>query len=251
MRSRSSLVLVAIAAAALGLVACGHSDNPASPSGSGGVTLEGVLLSEGAAFTASDDDGSGSSGGPITVEVVGTGLSVTISGNGTFKIEDIPEGGITLRFLQDGVELAVINIPYAAEGTIVKIVVKKEGEIIVLVDLDMDDDDDDNDDDPDSGTTGSCMIDGGRVGDRIELEGNVHSGEGKVFDLSTNRAPQPVDIDARNAEFKCNGNTQGDKDECWQAVEPGAKVHVRGTLEKCGTGDAEVTATQVKVQKAA
>jgi hypothetical protein len=240
------LSLVVVAGLALGLMACGG-DSPSSPSETGGVTIEGVLLSDAASVTASSSDNA--SDGPITVEVVGTGLIVTISGNGTFKIEDIPVGGITLLFTQGGEELLRLNIPDAAEGTTVKIVVRKKGEVIVLVDLDMDDDDDDDSDD--DSTSSSCMIDGGRVGDRIELEGNVQSAGGKVFDLSTNRAPRAVHVDAENAEFKCNGKTQGDHDECWEAVEQGAKVHVRGTLDSCTTDAAEVTATQVKVQKAA
>jgi hypothetical protein len=242
-------LLLLVAGAALGLVACG-SDNPASPSGSGGVTLEGVLLGEGAAFTASDDEGSDPSGGPITVEIVGTDLSVTISGNGTFKIDEIPVGGITVRFSQDGSVLAEFNIPYAAEGTTVKIVVKKEGAAIVLVDLDMDDDDDDGDD-PDDATNASCVVNGGRENDRVELEGTVSSlTDGTNFFLDTNRSSQPVHVLAEQGDYRCNGNTAGDG-ECWDAAGPGARVHVRGTLTTCTANEAEVTATEVKVQKAA
>jgi hypothetical protein len=245
---RNLLLLIGVAAAASTLVACG-SDNPASPSASGSVTLEGVLLGEGAAFTASDDDGSGDSNdGPITVEIVGTELSVTISGNGTFKIDEIPEGGITVRFTQDGDVLAEFSIPYAAEGTTVKIVVRKQGAAIVLVDLDMEDDDDG--DDPDDTTGASCVVNGGRQGDRIELEGNVASVEGTDFDLDTNRSSQPVHVLAEQGDYRCNGNTAGDG-ECWEAAGPGAKVHVRGTLTTCTANEAEVTATEVKVQKAA
>jgi hypothetical protein len=251
---RGILLVLAVSVATLGLVACG-SDTPASPSGSGSVTLEGVLLGEGAAFTASDDDGASSSDGPVVVEIVGTDLSVTISGNGTFKIEEIPEGGITVRFTQDGVVLAEFGVPYAAEGTTVKIVVKKEGQVIVLVDLEMDTDDDDGDsdddgDDPDDATSASCVVDGGRQDDRIELEGNVVSGHGTDFNLATNRSSVAVHVLAEEAEFKCNGNTAGG-DPCPDAVQEGAKVHVRGTLTTCTSSEATVTATQVKVQKAA
>ena len=52
MHGRNSFLIVAVAAAALALAACGDS-NPASPSGTGGVTVKGVLLGEGAAFTLS------------------------------------------------------------------------------------------------------------------------------------------------------------------------------------------------------
>ena len=43
MHGRNSLLIVAVAAAALALAACGDS-NPASPSGTGSVTVKGVLL---------------------------------------------------------------------------------------------------------------------------------------------------------------------------------------------------------------
>jgi major membrane immunogen (membrane-anchored lipoprotein) len=152
MRGRNSLLIVAVAAAALALAACGDS-NPASPSGTGGVTVKGVLLGEGAAFTASS--AAGSSAGPITVVVEGTSISVTISGNGTFELEDVPAGDLTLIFLQDGEEIGRIEIK-AEDGVEVDILVKIVDSKIVLMKIDFDDEDNDDGDDGDGSKVTVC-----------------------------------------------------------------------------------------------
>jgi hypothetical protein len=139
------LNLSIVAAVVGGLVATGcGSDNPAGASGTGGVTVQGVLLSEDATFGALS--GASSSSGPITVMVEGTSISVTISGNGTFKLEDVPAGDFTLIFLQDGVEIGRIEI--TAEGAaVVDIVVKVVDSEIVLIKVHFEGEDDDDDDD--------------------------------------------------------------------------------------------------------
>lgn len=254
MHARARLLISVVAAAALALAACGDG-NPASPSGAGGVTVEGVLLGQGTSFTSSAAGSASASDGPITVEVLGTDISVTISGNGTFMIESIPLETFTLVFSQNGEEKGRIQIS-AVGGAKVKIVVKEEGSVIVLVDLKLDGDGDDGDgdgDDDTSGTTGqACMIDGGRVNERIELEGNVTDGNSEAFTMTTQggRGSGSIEVDASGASFKCNGNTAGGGD-CPDAVKKGAKVHVRGRLDTCTQDKAEVTATEVKVQKAA
>ncbi len=146
---KSSFLIVAVAAAGLALAACGDS-NPSSPSGTGGVVVRGVLLGEGAAFTSSSSGAASSSGGPITVMVEGTSISVTISGNGTWELEDVPAGDFTLVFIQDGQEIGRIEIT-AEDGVEVDVVVKIEDGAIVLVKLEFDDDDDDDDDGDDDG----------------------------------------------------------------------------------------------------
>ena len=148
MRGRSSLLIVAVAVAGLALAACGDG-NPASPSGTGGVTVKGVLLGEGAAFTASS--AAGSSAGPITVEVEGTSISVEISGNGLWVIEDAPARDFTLVFLRDGVEIGRIEVK-SGDAAEVDIIVKIVDSEVVLIKIDFDGDDgDDDDDDGDSG----------------------------------------------------------------------------------------------------
>jgi len=247
MHGTRSVLILAVAALALALAACGG--NPASPSGmTGGVAVRGVLLGEGAAVGASSVRASSSSGSQITVTVEGNpSLTTTISGNGTFELEGVPAGTFTLTFTKDGVVIGTVTIT-AGDGVEVKIVVKMEGAVIVLVDLELEDNDD-NDDNDDANKT--CLIEGGRVGDRIELEGKVASGGGTGFEMTTqgNRAHGTVDVSASGASFRCNGNESGAV--CTAAVKPGAQVHVRGTLTTCTVEDALVTATEVRVQKAA
>ena len=244
MHGTRSVLILAVAALALALAACG--ENPASPSGTtGGVAVRGVLLGEGAAVGASSVRASSSSGSQITVTIEGNpSLTTTISGNGTFELEGVPAGTFTLTFTRDGVVIGTVTIT-AGDGVEVKIVVKMEGAVVVLVDLELED----NDDNDDANKT--CLIEGGRVGDRIELEGKVASGGGTGFEMTTqgNRAHGPVDVSASGASFRCNGNERGAV--CTAAVKPGAQVHVRGTLTTCTLEEASVTATEVRVQKAA
>jgi hypothetical protein len=244
MSHRSSRPMAFVVAGALGLLACGDG-GPAAPSGAEeGVTVRGVLLGEGAAFTASSAARSG--GGPITVAVKGTSISVTISGNGTFEIEDIPAGPFVLLFLQGDVELGRISMT-AVDGAVIKIVVKKRGAVIVLVEMKLDDDQ------TAGNASTACLISGGRVGGLIELEGNVVSGDSTGFTMTTEggRASDRIDVDTNggSVSFKCNGNTAVNGD-CPAAVQEGAKVHVRGTLNECDSSGAVVAATEVKVQKA-
>jgi hypothetical protein len=58
-----------------------------------------------------------------------------------------------------------------------------------------------------------------------------------------------VEVDGSGASFTCNGNKGLPADQCKAKVTSGAKVHVRGTLEACDHLSAEVSATEVKVQK--
>ncbi len=100
----------------------------------------------------------------------------------------------------------------------------------------------------------ACMINGGRTGDGIELEGNVSSGgaAGFTMDVEGNRASGPVQIDTSGAAFECSpqsGPNAPTPAQCQASVMRGAKVHVRGTLQSCDTVAALVRASSVKVQK--
>jgi hypothetical protein len=94
-------------------------------------------------------------------------------------------------------------------------------------------------------------VNGGTVGQGIELEGNVLSGASAAVKLTANgRSSVPVDVNASSASFKCIGSAKTTSDaDCKASVKEGAKVHVRGTLMTCTSLKAEVTATEVKVQK--
>jgi len=239
---RRMLTLTVVLGATLSLLGCG-SGSPSSPSGTGGVAVRGVLLDEGAAFTASSGSTSGRHG-TIEVSIEGTTIKTTVAGNGTFEIEDMEPGTFTIVFSLDGVEIGRFTVT-AGDGVEVRIVVKLEDEVIVLVDLELSDDDDD--------ATGSktCMIEGGRAGERIELEGNVTGGDftgGFQMVAQGNRSRgREVDVmTSGGTGLKCNGKTS----DCMGSVRAGAKVHVRGNLSVCTTEHAEIEASEVKVQKA-
>lgn len=109
---------------------------------------------------------------------------------------------------------------------------------------------------PGDGNTGvsGCMINGGRVGDRIELEGDVVSGSAASFLLRVqgNRATNPVQVDAAAASFECtprSGPNAPTPAQCRASVTGGAKVHVSGTLRSCDASSALVGASTVRVQK--
>ena len=120
-RTRYLLVLVAAAA----MLRCGGGSNPASPSGSG-VKLQGVVLQNatGNASSASVSAGSATAGKIVVTVQENSSLSVTVSGNGTFEIQNLPAGGFTLIFSVNGVVVGQITITAVSEGTTIKIVVK-------------------------------------------------------------------------------------------------------------------------------
>jgi hypothetical protein len=244
MNRRALLTCVAVAAAVV-VGACGG-ESPSSPS-SGTVLVQGVVLGDGASVSAS-------SGVPIaaaknqkvTVKVDGTSITAEVSANGTFEIKDIPSGTFTLIFLVDGVEIGRVVVT-AEEGSEVKIVVQVKDSVLVLVEIKVE-----------SGSSGpgpspsptSCLVNGGRVGQGIELEGNVASGGYQLFAMSAAGATGLVDVSAAAASFRCIGGAKTPTEaECKLSVKAGAKVHVRGTLMTCSTAKAEVTASEVKVQK--
>ena len=243
---RSVLMLTAAAS----MWRCGSS--PASPSG-GGVRLQGVVLQDATAVSARAGVSAQStaSTGKIVVTVQeNPSLSVTVSGNGTFEIQGLPASGFTLVFTVNGVTVGQIAITAVAEGTTVKIVVNVSAQAVELVDMETD-----NDTGPgtapgtgDQGTK-SCMIEGGRVGAGIELEGNVDSGGSSQFKLRVNgnRSSGLVDVAASGASYKCNGNKGGS--DCKSNLKTGSMVHVGGNLTSCTTSAASVTATEVMIQK--
>jgi len=99
-------------------------------------------------------------------------------------------------------------------------------------------------DDDDDLNQGACLINGGRVGDRIELEGHVRSGVMGNFTMDVNGNRASKDVQVMGGTLKCNG-----KPGSTCTLNVGNQVHVRGTLRVCTSTDATVDATEVKVQK--
>jgi hypothetical protein len=181
----------------------------------------------------------------VTVTVAGTTITADVSANGTFELKGIPSGTFTLVFTSGGVEIGRVEIT-AADGSDVKIVVQVKNSTLVVVEITVE-----SPEPAGSPNPSACIVNGGIVGQGIELEGNVSSGTYASFEMAVNggRASGPVTVSASAAAFTCVGGAKVPTDaECRLAVVPGAKVHVRGTMMSCTTAP-HVTATEVKVQK--
>jgi hypothetical protein len=238
----------AVAVTALLAIACGG-ESPTGSSG-GGVAVQGVVMGDSASASAADTRApQAAQAKKMTVKVDGSAtLSVDVNANGTFQLTGIPAGTFTLVFLADGVEVGRVVVS-AGDGSEVKIVVQVTAGQLVVVEIKVDDGQGSNTGQPPAGST--CSVNGGTVGERIELEGNVASGNSASFDLNVNgRSGSPIKVNAASASYKCIGGAKTTSDaECKASVATGAKVHVSGTLMTCTASTAEVTATEVKVQK--
>jgi hypothetical protein len=208
--------------------------------------LQGLVLQGSSVATAQSTRPQAASGGSITVTVKEVpSITVKVSGNGTFELDGLPAGSFTLVFSVDGTVVGEIQVQVVSGATEIKIVVQiTPDRVVVLVDIKFD-----------TGTTTddnankTCLIEGGKVAQGIELEGNVASGNSSAFklDVNGNRSSGLVDVNASGASYKCNGQTKST--DCKATLAAGAKVHVRGTLTSCSTSAASVTATEVMVQK--
>jgi hypothetical protein len=108
---------IVLAALAVSTVACGGSmsaTGPSSLSGSGAVISGRVTMSGNAALSISTRAplalvvlpvavavpmaGGAAAGNSVTVTIVGTGASTTLDGNGSFTLDNVPPGSVTLRF---------------------------------------------------------------------------------------------------------------------------------------------------------
>jgi hypothetical protein len=236
--------LAAVAASAIALSGCGGS-SPGSPSGKG-VVLQGTVLSTTAAAGASAHAGASAATGKMVVTVQeNPSITATVSANGTFELEGLPSGTITLVFTIDGRVVGTLTLTGLGEDVEVKIVVQITPDGVVLIEIKIEGQDDDGDP---TTSPSACLIEGGRAGSNIELEGTVASGTSSLFkmDVQGNRASALVDVNSGSASFTCVGQSAAD---CKGAFKAGNKVHVRGLLTTCSTTAALVNATEVKVQK--
>jgi hypothetical protein len=230
----------------LGLTLSGCASSPTSPSSvNTGVTLHGLALGQGAAGTSS---GSGframSTSSSITVTVQeNTSIKTTISANGTFELEGLPAGTFTLVFSSNGVTLGTITITSVPTQAEINVVVQITT-AVVLVKVEI------NGTDVTDNETKTCLINGGRVNEEIELEGSVFATPATgshTFQMTVNgnRASKTVTVDTSSASFDCAGI----KGTCSAALLiKDAKIHVRGTLTSCSLTTALVKATEVKFQ---
>ncbi len=251
--------MVAVGAAALIAVACGGgSSNPGAPSGAMGVRVQGTVLGGAAATGVGALSNGPATSGPIVVTVKGMpSLSVTVSGNGTFELDDLPQGTFTLVFTRNGVTLGQVTVTGASGAATVKIVVQVNGATITLVNMEMDEPEASASPSPSprpspspSASPGMCLIDDEAVvGRGIEVEGNVASATSSAaftVDVEGERARGSVAVNAASASFVCVGDAR--TSDCKSQLKAGAQVHVQGTLTACSATSATVTASRVEIQ---
>jgi hypothetical protein len=238
--------LAALLTSSLALSGCGGS-SPSAPSGKG-VVLQGTVLSTTGTAGASARSGapSASSGKMVVTVQENPAISATVSANGTFELEGLPAGTITLVFTINGTVVGTVVITGVGTDAEVKIVVQVTADGVILIEIKIDGQDGDPTTPPD--TSSACLIEGGHAGSNIELEGTVASGTFSLFklDLQGNRANALVDVNSSAASWKCVGQSGAD---CKASFKAGNQVHVRGLLTTCTTTSALVNATEVKVQK--
>jgi hypothetical protein len=243
MRCRNLLLAWVAAAVAVVTLSCGGG-GPSSPSGAG-VDVQGVVLSGASAVVAFSGSQPAAKAQKVTVTVEGTTITAEVGADGTFVLKGVPSGDFTLVFMVDGVKIGEVPIS-APEGSEVKITVKVEASHVVLVKIRIEAPDG-------SEAPSTCVINGGQKGQGIQLEGTVTSGAWDLFNMTVNggRAGSVVAVNAAGATYRCVGGSKKDTvDECKALVATGGvKVHVGGTLTECTTTTAQVTATEVKIQK--
>ncbi len=256
---RAFPAMVVVGAAALLAMACGSgSGNPSSPSGAMGVRVQGTVLGAAAATGVTAQNNGPATSGPIVVTVKGMpSLSVTVSGNGTFELDNLPQGTFTLVFTRNGVTLGQVTVNGANAAATVKIVVQVNGATITLVNMEMDEPEASASPSPSpspkpspSASPGMCLIDDDAiVGRGIEVEGSVASAASPAaftVNFEGERARGAVAVNASSASFVCVGDSR--TSDCKSQLKAGVEVHVQGTLAACSATSATVTASQVKIQ---
>jgi hypothetical protein len=244
-----------IALLALRLAACGG--NPAGPSGD--VTLEGTVIEGqgalGQGYTAAS--GTGTAAAVITVSVAeNRDLSTTVSG-GRFSLAGLPPGSFTLVFSSNGRQVGSVPFADVAPSTALAVTVMVSSSSVSLVSEQRNGNGggQGNPNGPQVGPSpAACMINGGRPGDGIELEGRVATGAYPTFTMNVNgnRASGPVSVVAgAAATVQCSpagGPNAPTTAECQARVSGNQRIHVRGTLTSCTPTDALVTASRIIVQ---
>ena len=110
---------------AVTLTACGRS-NPAAPTDPSsppmsGATIQGTVVGASASARSAD-----STGGSMTVSVVGTNITVSVGLTGHFTITGVPSGDITLKFHGVGGD-ATLQIVQVKQGDTITITVTIQG----------------------------------------------------------------------------------------------------------------------------
>jgi hypothetical protein len=140
MRQQKRLVLASVLVTAASLaVGCGGS-SPASPSGTGRVVLKGVVLGTPAASSPRGAlTAKATTPGTITITVKeDVTITTTVSANGTFELDGVPEAKFTLIFSTTTTTLGNIDVPATGSNHEIDVVVQVTVTTVVLVKIEVD-----------------------------------------------------------------------------------------------------------------
>jgi hypothetical protein len=128
-----SVLAIWLVVLAVVVVGCNRSSNPAAPVDpassltgpssppTSGATIVGTVLGGLASARSAD-----STGGSMTVTVVGTNITVTVGAGGKFTIHGVPSGDITLKFHGVGGD-ANVQVTQVTEGETITITITIQG----------------------------------------------------------------------------------------------------------------------------
>lgn len=214
MNRKTCVGFLSVLILAVGLVACGKSSNPASPSatastGQAGATINGTVSGTTGGTASGYQKLDGTNG--VTVTISGTGLTVAVDAQGKFTFTGVPAGSVQIVFTAGG-----------STATLTLDGIKTTDKITIHVTL--------------KGTT-ATLDDEQRNGTNVtELEGQISKidAAGKTIDVETTH------VDVSGATFRRASDTSAITID---SLHVGDRVHVRGTLN--GT---TMTASEVKLQ---
>lgn len=135
MRRHFSALVVAVL---FSVAAACSSNNPSSPSSNDGISVSGSIVGSGSGASGASFSGLGS--GPsssvnipagLTITVVGTNSTAVVSSNGTFTLNGVPAGNVTLRLNGPGWQ-SLISLLELQTGQIVTITITLEGSSATL-----------------------------------------------------------------------------------------------------------------------
>jgi hypothetical protein len=236
MKARLGLIIATVL-----LAACG--DNPTSPAGAG-------LPSEPLIGRASTGTGGliprrrvSDATTPVTVTVTSNSSSATQTGvppNTTVTFDVVVNSYLVAATQGSNVVTAFVTVPLVGAITTTDLVLDTNGNrvTVTLVGVPF----------PTPTPPPLCTITAAQVGDGVDLQGRVESGDQTAFRLSVgaDRASGPVGVNAGTATYVCVGMTGGN---CAATLGPATLVHVRGTFTGCNGSSPLVTASVVRVQQ--
>jgi len=170
----------------------------------------------------------------VTVQQVPS-IQTTVMPGETAIITGLAPGSYTLVFTQNGITIGTQQVTGVQSGEQILITAVFDNGTFVMVVVIIGD------------SSPPCTLDG-QVGDRVELEGDVVSGNGSAFrlDRKGSHGDDLFDVNAGSASYRCVGQAKGN---CKATLGVGAQVHVKGTLAGCTATSVRITASEVKVQK--